>query len=634
MPSNSEASLSKATPYLLALKPHLPSEYSSHLDACTPSDVALVDRLLRFVAGGECPKSAGEVVQREWKEKQVSAMKVIRDLVSPSGQSAPAVATHSNGNGNGNTAVKRTRDDDDDDVETQVTKKSRTSPTPAQSPAPSSTEDITLHTFHALSLQAPLRKKLDISIHEHTLRLVNPSSQAIEASIPLTFLKRAFLLPTRGKTKRHWTVVLLWSDTPALTGKAAEKAAAVAAANGDEKIEERQVAFGIDAIPTAAFVVTDHTALTPSKMTHPKGTATYPALRTFLQHLPVPLIEPSTSVFQASSSSGGDPTAGVQAYRSAKEGTLWFLDGGVLWDGRPSEYWSLGDLVKGNEERNKEEKDNGGTGVEGVRISRRARMGVGHSEGGEEEDEEEEGEEEEEESVETDFGMVDGKEQEGIRRWVKARRHLFGVANPLASNTKANGKRKDVKGKGRAMEADEEEEELDTEPKVDVKGKGKAIAIEDDSEDSEDDDFVDGSESDGGSATSSSDDSDREAGDDNGSGYEDEDEDVDEDVGGEDEDGDEEMLDPKHHPLLRPGAMPRMSKAAIEAAVGMVSEDLFGGGGAGSGGSKAKEKGRPGSSNRASGSSSKGKKAQEEEEEESDKESEEEEEDEEDELDD
>ena len=58
---------------------------------------------------------------------------------------------------------------------------------------------------------------------------------------------------------------------------------------------------------------------------------------------------------------------------------------------------------------------------------------------------------------------------------------------------------------------------------------------------------------------------------------------------GDDEDGDsdaedddvvlegsDEELDPKRHPLLQPGAMPRMSKAAMEMAIGMVTVDLTG----------------------------------------------------------
>ena len=54
------------------------------------------------------------------------------------------------------------------------------------------------------------------------------------------------------------------------------------------------------------------------------------------------------------------------------------------------------------------------------------------------------------------------------------------------------------------------------------------------------------------------------------------------------EDEEEEDLDPKHHPLLRAGAMPRMSKAAMDMAIGMATADLVGAGSSTAGGSRAK----------------------------------------------
>ena len=79
---------------------------------------------------------------------------------------------------------------------------------------------------------------------------------------------------------------------------------------------------------------------------------------------------------------------------------------------------------------------------------------------------------------------------------------------------------------------------------------------------------------DGGSATSdSSDDSDQEGG---GSDKEE----AEAEGSGEDDSDDEvQELDPKHHPLLRPGAMPKkMSKAAKEAAVKIIEQAFVGGG--------------------------------------------------------
>ena len=51
------------------------------------------------------------------------------------------------------------------------------------------------------------------------------------------------------------------------------------------------------------------------------------------------------------------------------------------------------------------------------------------------------------------------------------------------------------------------------------------------------------------------------------------DEDVDADMEDLDHEGE---LDPAKHPLLQPGAMPRMSRAALEMAVGVVENAFFG----------------------------------------------------------
>jgi hypothetical protein len=45
-----------------------------------------------------------------------------------------------------------------------------------------------------------------------------------------------------------------------------------------------------------------------------------------------------------------------------------------------------------------------------------------------------------------------------------------------------------------------------------------------------------------------------------------------------DEDGDDEELRVENHPLMRPGAMPRMSRAAIDMVAAMVEGELVGDG--------------------------------------------------------
>lgn len=157
------------------------------------------------------------------------------------------------------------------------------------------------------------------------------------------------------------------------------------------------------------------------------------------------------------------------------------------------------------------------------------------------------GEEEEEEdhAIDVDFGMVDGREQEGIARWVKRHRHLFGQKEFETRN---------------AVRADE------TAPKP---------SVDNEDSDEDDSDFAVDSSSDGGSTT---DDSDNDR--DDQSEEEGEETSASEGAGEAEEanveDDGEEELKPEHHPLLRPGAMPRMSRAAIEAVVGMVEADMLG----------------------------------------------------------
>lgn len=179
-------------------------------------------------------------------------------------------------------------------------------------------------------------------------------------------------------------------------------------------------------------------------------------------------------------------------------------------------------------------------------------------------------EEDSEDYIETVFNPVDAKEQDAIVRWAKKRRQLFGFK---PSGTDAGGKvskEKDVSG----------------DAKVDVKGKGKAVALpQDDSDDSDDSDFVDDSESDGGSASSDVSDSGEGEYEGNASDVAEEfSEDEEEEAKGEEE---EEELDPKHHPLLREGAVPRMSGAAMQMAIGLVTRDMLSGGSGSGSGSKA-----------------------------------------------
>lgn len=520
--------------YVDAVLGTLPDTLRSEVQSLSPKQRTATETLIRLVSGGPCPSDAPAALQRDWSEHQSAATRALSRM-------------QTNG--------KRAREGGDDEDAHDV-KRARASQEEVdrKSEGADEDEDRPLYTLHALSVSAPLRKKLDIRIHERTLRLLNPSTQAVEYTVPLTSLRRAFLLPTRGKTRGHWTVLLMSADTPAPAGKASAKDK-----EKDKPEKDVQIVFGVDAAP-GAYSTTDHTAADTTTAQHARGTPVLPFLRSFLAHLPVPLREPDAAVFRSATATDtqGAPLPGVQAYRAAKEGTLWFFDDGILWDGRPAEFWACADLLGSSNAAGEV-----GTGNDGVRLVSatgrtcsvfvRRRVGAPKNEDADAEDYEDV------ECVETDFNMVDGREQDGITAWVRRHKHLFGCPPP------------DPQDAGYGV----------VNGKVDLKGKGKAVAPPDeDSEDEEDSDFVDEDDSDGGSATS---DSDEDGSGDDAEGEEDEEDEDEDEEGDGDDDDDVQELDPSRHPLLRPGAMPKMSKAAMNAAVGMVMDDFVGGSGKGKG---------------------------------------------------
>lgn len=512
--------------YFTKLSQTAPFDLQSQLNALPDETIYLVDAFLRLVLGGPCPSHATDNTRSAWEPAQKTAAELVATLNSTSP-----------GKTNGIDSRKRARDDDDTATSSTSSQPKRAK-TSEESELPS--DDPPLFTLHALSLTSPIRKKADITIHQRTLRLTNPTTHAIEYSpMPLSAFRRAFLLPTRGKTKPHWSVVLMPSDIPA-AGSKVER----------EKEPAPPVVFGLDAMPAGLSTTAHHAAPAPQTTAHPKGTSALPLLRSFLSFLPIPTLEPSTDVFRSalpggSAAGAGEGIAGVEAYRGAKPGTLWFLSEGVLWDGKPAEFFALKDIAKTEGE--------GESKVEGVRtisatgktcsvILRRVE-GTKAVEG--------EGEDEDEEArvVEVDFGMIDGKEQESIARWVKRHKHLFGRQSIPESQTDENG------GATAATAS-------------------AAPAVDEDDEDENDSDFVADSGSDYGSATSDSE-SEDESGDVEGAQEGGDEAEVEAEA--EESEDEEAELDPKHHPLLRPGAMPRMSRAAIEAAVDIVQSGLAGG---------------------------------------------------------
>lgn len=552
------------TLYLDSLRPLLPDDIRNQLDrALIPEIKTIVDAMLRLVAGAGAP--AGGVLPG-WEDLQPRVSKVVDELKR---------GEHTR------SSQKRSRDDDS---ASESSKRPKT-----EDGTVASTDDTRVFSLQGVSVSTPIRKKVNIDIHHSSIRLTNPSSKKEEfPPIPLSALQRAFFLPTRGKSKPHWTVVLLSSDVPPPAPKGPGAAAAA------RETTQPQLVFGLDATLTTVL----NTSTPDSAQSYAKGQPSLPALRAFLSHLPILALEPSTRVFKsAAGSQEGDGVAGVEAYRGAKEGTLWFLDEGVLWDGKPCEFFALENLApaaKADQQPVDGVRTLTATGRTCSIILRRTGGGTPAKDGADADGKgkgkakakangdsaAEEGDvevAEEEETVEIDFGMVDGREQEPIGRWIKAHRHLFGRATDPASSASTGA---------REVPA----------PSVDKgKGKGKADPRSEDTEDEEDSDFEinsdDSDESDSEESDSdASQDQDGEGGggassDDEGNASDDASGDEEVDADDEDAEGEgegegeeEEELDAKHHPLLRPGAMPRMSRAAMDAVVGMVTQDMVAGG--------------------------------------------------------
>jgi hypothetical protein len=324
-----------------------------------------------------------------------------------------------------------------------------------------------------------------------------------------------------------------------LSNDATEKSTSKGAAS-----DSPQIIFGLDATTTAPLTITKQGG---EKEVIAKGSPVLPAIRSFLSNLPdsIKQHEPSTDIFKSSVNQFGSTVKsasttgvpGVEAYRAAKVGSLWFLKEGLLWgESKPCEFWALEDLLNPSD---------------GVRLS--PGSGRVFSIMLVRKDQNSEGAEEEEESmgIETELSMIDSRERDAIGDWIRKHQNMFGRRPgdaPIVEQPKAKPSLPSGPATIRSLMLDS---------------------------DSEDEDFVgssssgEGSGSDNESEDSDQEDEEAEGSDGEGDGDDDSDAEMDGETQGE--------LDPAHHPLLRSGAMPKLSKAVIEMAVGIVEDDLMGG---------------------------------------------------------
>jgi Histone chaperone Rttp106-like len=517
-----------------------------------------IDTALRLASGGPARPDDAPQIRDAWPEIQTSVQRALHALHPSSSSSSPspqqpAKRKHSpsslpstiNNNNNNNKKPKYEdvgddKDDDDDD------------------------DDVPQLTLHAISATAPVRHKVDITLHARTLRLAHSTTGASTARCARTALTHVFLLPTRARSSGalQWTALLLAGDKPAPPAPRGGGAGGKEAKAKAKAVTTAAVRFELTcSVPDSSSPATiprmtvhvptssSSSTSTPTSQVTSAREAAFMLLSSTISGTPVAL----TTVER------GAPLAGITAFRGVRETSLWFFDdgananagAGILADARPAEFWALEDLARGEAGV----RVRTATGRTCSVVLMRRRSGDGTGEGDEEEEEEEEGEE-------TEFQMIDGKERERILEWVRRHRGAFGIA-------KSQG----------------EDDEAQAQAQAPLRG---AANGKDGGEDSDSDsNFEASGESDGGSPSSSNSGSDVgfDAGDagtsegESGSGNESGGED-DEAEGDDDEettmDLDDPDPDPKHHPLLRAGALPKMSRAAMDAAVELVVGDLVG----------------------------------------------------------
>ena len=504
-----------------------------------------IDTALRLASGGPSRPDDAPSIRDSWPEIQTSLQRALHALHPPSSSSSAAKRKHSppppsllpSAINNG----KKTKYEDGGDDDNNDDDK----------------DDVPQLTLHAISATAPVRHKVDITLHARTLRLAHSTTGASTARCARTALTRVFFLPTRARSSGalQWTALLLAGDKPAPPtprgGKEAKATTSTAIVRFELacSVPDSSNRATIPRMTVHAHAPTSSSSSTPtSQVSTSAREAVFTLLSSTISGTPVAL----TTVER------GAQLAGITAHRGVRETSLWFFDddgananagAGILADARPAEFWALEDLARGD----------AGVRVRtatgrtcSVVLMRRRNTG----QGGDGEDEE--GEEEEEEGEETEFQMIDGKERERILEWVRRHRGAFGIA--------------------RAREDDGNGANAEAAPSRDAATNGKEKQDSD-----SDSDFEVSEESDGGSPSSSGSGSGSgsDAGSDAaGTGDEgnDEGESGNESGGdeGDDEDDVMEIDDPKHHPLLRAGALPKMSRAAMDAAVELVVGDLVG----------------------------------------------------------
>jgi hypothetical protein len=188
-----------------------------------------IDTVLRLVSGGPSRPDDAPPLRDAWPELQASVQRALHAL-HPSTSTTATTTSHpapqlpttkrkqSPSSSPATTSKKPKRDDADAAADDD------------HDDANDADDDAPQLTLHALSATAPVRHKVDITLHARTLRLAHSTTGAPVARCARTALRRAFLLPTRARSSGalQCTALLLAGDKPAPAGRGAKAKAAPA----------------------------------------------------------------------------------------------------------------------------------------------------------------------------------------------------------------------------------------------------------------------------------------------------------------------------------------------------------------------------------------------------------------------
>ena len=486
------------SPFLAAVLSSAPTSLSSRLRDITSSNSALkiiIDDVLRLCCGK--PHSVeSNYTSEEWAK----SVETLRSRISELGGTPLGQQLH-----------KRGLEDEQDRLDA---KKAKTSSAPlSNTPLDNSSSDPPVFTLNSISMTSPVRKKVDITVHQSTLRITSPGKplESLYPAIPLSILRLAFLLPVPGKRMPYLTVVILPERV----------------SPSDQDV---QIIFGADSILTT----TQYTTKYPDpQQAHAKGSPSKVLFHSLFAYFPEgekglrDLYEPTTIDF---SSSSGIPS--IDAHIGAKDGHLYFFKHGILWGEKKPCVWFPVEAIYEMTTRSVTGRsfslfiDTQFSTVSA--LSSNARRTNQPKEV-----------DEEDELEQTEFSLIEGRDLDAVKRWISAHRNQFVQTEvtrsaPVAPTTSQPAAAPILFSQAALDESD-----------------------------SEDQDFLVSESSDHGSPSSESAGSEDEAGDSEG-------EDIAQLSSVEDMNDPDELEG--NHPLMQPGAMPRMTATAMQEAIGIVKE--------------------------------------------------------------